>query len=170
MRWIDQFIELFFPAPKRNDCIFIIPRDHYKSGQIIPLPNGITPNQIYWSPPMRRVIIESPFAGETPEELAANIAYARACCADAWKRGEDPFASHLLYPQFLDDKNAEERKAGIERGYAMWPHAAVIVFYVDRGISNGMKAALARAFELNHPFEKRTIPGYADNRDRTTKA
>jgi hypothetical protein len=48
---------------------------------------------------VRLVIIESPYAGD-PD---GNLAYARAALADSLARGEAPFASHLLYPQVLDD-------------------------------------------------------------------
>ena len=46
---------------------------------------------------MRFVIVESPYAGD----VAANVEYARAAVADCLRRGEAPFASHLLYT--LDD-------------------------------------------------------------------
>lgn len=50
---------------------------------------------------MMRVVVESPFAGD----IQKNIEYARKCMADCLKRGEAPFASHLLYTQdgILDD-------------------------------------------------------------------
>jgi len=118
---------------------------------------------------MRRVIIESPFAGTTPQEIAANIDYARKCCADAWLNDEDPFASHLFYPQFLDDTKPEERKAGIERGYAHWAAAGAIVFYTDRGWSNGMKDALVRAHSDGCAIEIRKLPNYAPDQHVSNK-
>ena len=42
---------------------------------------------------MRRVILESPYAGNVEE----NVAYARAAVRDSLLRGEAPIASHLLY-------------------------------------------------------------------------
>ena len=62
------------------------------------------------------VIIESPFKGSTPAEEAENIAYAKEAMRDSLYRGEAPFASHLLYPQMLDDTNEYERRMGIEAG------------------------------------------------------
>lgn len=44
---------------------------------------------------MRRVIVESPYAGE----VEANVTYARACVRDCVLRGEAPIASHLLFTQ-----------------------------------------------------------------------
>lgn len=43
---------------------------------------------------MRRVIVESPYAGD----VIRNVEYARAAMRDCLQRGEAPFASHLLYP------------------------------------------------------------------------
>jgi hypothetical protein len=57
---------------------------------------------------MKKVIIESPFAGDVKK----NIEYARKCMRDSLLRGEAPLASHLLYTQdgILDDtkKNLKE--------------------------------------------------------------
>lgn len=99
------------------------------------------------------VIVESPYAGD----IDANVDYARAACRDAYERGEVPFASHLFYTQFLDDRVPIERLAGIECGYAMWWNATKIVFYVDRGWSPGMQAALRRTKETLHEVEYRSL-------------
>lgn len=87
-----------------------------------------------------KTMIESPYAGD----IARNVAYARACMADSFSRGEVPFASHLLYPGTLDDLIPEERKKGIEAGYAWGEHAEAVAFYTDLGWSTGMKAAWDR--------------------------
>ena len=60
---------------------------------------------------MRRVILESPYAGN----VELNERYARACMADCLRRGEAPYASHLLYtqPGVLDDLVPEQREIGI---------------------------------------------------------
>lgn len=89
------------------------------------------------------VIVESPFAGRNPQEVADNISYLKRCLRDAWDRGEHPLASHGYYPLFLSE--SKERKEGIEAGYALWPLASRIVFYTDRGMSPGMERALDRA-------------------------
>ena len=59
---------------------------------------------------MRRVIVESPYAGN----VEGNIEYARACVRDSLARGEAPIASHLLYTQcgVLRDELATERAMG----------------------------------------------------------
>lgn len=107
---------------------------------------------------MRRVILESPFAGDR----AVNINYARACVRDALLRGEAPLASHLLYTQagILDDSDVNERAHGINAGHA-WLHLAdAVVVYVDRGISAGMEAGINLAEFRGIPIERRSIPGW----------
>lgn len=84
----------------------------------------------------RRVVIESPYAGD----VEANVAYARRCVLDSLRRGEAPFASHLLYtqPGILDDLVAEERTLGIDAGLAWGAAAELVAVYIDRGVSPGM--------------------------------
>lgn len=102
---------------------------------------------------MRKVVIESPYAGE----VERNTDYARKAMKDALDRGEAPLASHLLYTQVLDDTDTHERVQGISAGL-VWGHEAdAIVFYMDYGMSNGMNAA-RRYFEANNKtIEERYI-------------
>ena len=104
-----------------------------------------------------RVIVESPFASTSPTGMSDNLDYLRRCLRDSWERGENPFASHLFYPFFLHESDPEERKAGIEAGYALWQGAEKIIFYVDRGMSPGMVLALNRAKQEGFVAETRTI-------------
>ena len=113
---------------------------------------------------MRKVIIESPYGG-TPKEVANNTKYARAAMRDCLLRGESPYASHLLYtqPGVLKDDVSEERKQGIEAGFAWRECAEATVVYIDFGVSHGMKLGIAAAEELrkknpNHVIEYRTLP------------
>ena len=63
------------------------------------------------------VLLESPFAGKTPEELARNREYALEAMRHSLYLGEAPFASHLLYTQMLDDDTPAERMMGrLRRG------------------------------------------------------
>jgi len=104
---------------------------------------------------MRRVILESPYAGD----IEANVDYARACVRDGLSRGEAPIASHLLYtqPGILKDEVRDERQWGIDAGLAWATAAEATVVYIDRGISNGMKYGIANAFANGRPVEYRTI-------------
>jgi hypothetical protein len=102
---------------------------------------------------MKRIIIESPFAGN----IARNVAYARRCVRDAVLRGEAPFASHLLFPQVLRDEIPEERAIGIAAGTAWLAVADAVVLYVDHGISPGMRAAMDAAAAIGVTVEIRQL-------------
>jgi hypothetical protein len=108
---------------------------------------------------MRRVILESPFAGKTDADIVANVTYARACVRDSVLRGEAPIASHLLFtqPGILDDKVPTERALGIEAGLAWLIHADAMVLYVDRGMSPGMQDAMKEAQRHGVPTELRSL-------------
>jgi hypothetical protein len=103
---------------------------------------------------MKLVIIESPYAGE----IERNVAYARAALYHSALCGEAPLASHLLYPQILDDGQPDERALGIAMGLAWRRRCDYAVFYTDLGWSPGMKAAK----ELYHAeairWEERRLP------------
>lgn len=99
------------------------------------------------------VIIESPYAG-TRE---TNIAYARRALLDSLKRGESPFASHLLYTQVLDDSNREEREQGIAAGLRLYAIASLCAVYSDMGVSPGMLRGIEQARLLAVPVEYRSI-------------
>jgi hypothetical protein len=102
---------------------------------------------------MKRVILESPFAGET----ARNLVYARRAMHHSLHLGEAPFASHLLYTQCLDDNSAEQRGMGITAGYVWGMYAELVVFYLDYGSSSGMDAARKRYENLGLRLEDRYI-------------
>lgn len=104
---------------------------------------------------MRRVIIESPYAGD----VEANIAYALRCVRDSLERGEAPFASHLLYtqPGVLRDDIEVERWWGIEAGLEWMRSAEASIVYTDRGISSGMRHGIAAAQQAGVPVEYRSI-------------
>ena len=87
---------------------------------------------------MKRVIVESPYAGD----IEKNIKYARKALADCLGRGEAPFVSHLLYTQVLDDTIPKERVKGINAGFAWGLTADYVAVYADLGISSGMKKAI----------------------------
>lgn len=104
---------------------------------------------------MRLVIIESPYAGD----VEANIAYARKAMADCLKRGEAPFAPHLLYTQegILDVTKPEERSSGIFAGFEWGKCSDLVAVYIDLGITSGMKAGITRATKNGTQVEYRKI-------------
>jgi len=114
------------------------------------------------------VVLETPFKTTTITlangqeyvvERNANLSYARACMRDCLLRGEAVFASHALFTQegVLDDDDPEERRRGIEAGFAIAKHASRRVFYLDRGITSGMRWGLSHAVEIGQPCEMRML-------------
>jgi hypothetical protein len=101
-----------------------------------------------------RVIIESPYAGVDRD---LNVEYARRCLQDSLNRGEAPFASHLLYTQVLDDTVRDQRRLGMSRALSWYESADMIVVYMDRGISAGMRFGISYARQLALPRENRWL-------------
>jgi len=98
-------------------------------------------------------VIESSYAGD----VEANVKYARAAMLHSLRRGEAPFASHLLYTQCLDDTIPAERELGITAGFA-WANGLARAFYVDLGWSPGMLRALELCEKQGIPYETRNVP------------
>lgn len=114
---------------------------------------------------MKRVILESPYAGRSKNPIIQffqrylNRRYARACVRDSLQRGEAPIASHLLYtqPGILCDEVPLERAWGINAGLAWRVVADASVVYVDRGISRGMEYGIDCAATAGIPVEYRKL-------------
>lgn len=108
---------------------------------------------------MRRVIIESPYAGQ----VVTNTRYVRACLRDSLLRNEAPFASHAIYtlPGVLRDEIPEERELGMEAGL-QWAPASCdrdlgITMYTDRGVSSGMQYGIERHRLWGRTIEERQL-------------
>lgn len=108
---------------------------------------------------MTLVIMESPYKGKGWKDTKKNLEYARMCMKDCFKRGEYPFASHLLYIQegVLDDKNLAERELGILAGLEWGKHADKTVVYINFGISKGMKKGIDAAKAVDRIVETRRL-------------
>ena len=104
---------------------------------------------------MKRVVIESPFAGD----VEGNRAYLHQCCIDSLRRGESPYASHGFFVYFLDDLKPDERQLGIDAGLAWGDVADVVAVYTDRGISGGMEYAIEKHKKDGRTIEYRSIEG-----------
>ena len=108
------------------------------------------------------VVIESPYSGD----LQRNVEYALRAMQDCLKRGEAPFASHLLYTQvpkvgYVHDDNPTHvlvgRIGGISAGLAWAARADKTVVYADYGISQGMQMGIDHATSLLREVEFRLI-------------
>lgn len=104
--------------------------------------------------PMKRVIIESPFAGDRK----TNLNYLGAAIRDCINRGESPYASHGLIPLGLDDNDPRERDLGIRAGFEWRQVGESTLVYADFGISTGMGYGVKDAEEKDRPVFYRIFP------------
>ena len=111
---------------------------------------------------MKRVILESPYAGDVEE----NVRYARACIRDCLMRGESAIASHLLYTQegILDDEDSCERGLGIAAGLEWSDVADYVVVYTDRGITQGMRIGIEAHKRAGTTVEFRSLPNWVEKK------
>lgn len=108
---------------------------------------------------MKLVVIESPLKGY----FTRHRRYALWCAYHCRTLNEAAYASHLFYPQFLDDRDEDDRAFGIAAGLAWAAKADLRVFYVDLGWSDGMLyAANALGIDTNvrvsDKHENRCLP------------
>ena len=94
---------------------------------------------------MRRVVIETPYAGD----IKKNMDYLKRCLKDSIDRGETPMASHMIYTQVLCDENPKERALGISLGYHWLSTAVSQIFYIDYGFSRGMLEAFRKGQSIS---------------------
>jgi hypothetical protein len=86
------------------------------------------------------VYICSPYAGDTKK----NVRQARKYSRFAVSKGYIPLAPHLLFPQFLNDGNSQERKLGLFFGNVLMSKCAEIWVFGD-SITNGMRSEIKYA-------------------------
>lgn len=103
------------------------------------------------------VLVESPYFNADIRIMKENIEYARKCLVDCLNRYESPIATHLLYTQFLDDRNQEQRDNGIDAGLEIGLVCDKTVVYLDRGISSGMAKGIEHAIRNNRIVEYRYL-------------
>ncbi|GMV17995.1 MAG: hypothetical protein AMXMBFR56_62190 [Polyangiaceae bacterium] len=108
---------------------------------------------------MIRTTVESPLAAPTPEGFRRNVRYAQLCLLDSLKRGEAPYASHLLYPQVYDDLDEDQRRVGMAAGLEWLRMAELVALYIDLGVSRGMTAAAHEAVRYGKATTQRRLVG-----------
>ncbi len=106
---------------------------------------------------MKRVIVESPFAGNEKINKIYGAFAMHDCLVN---HDEAPYASHLLYTQkhVLRDHISGERKLGINAGFEWRKSAEKTVFYVDLLMTDGMKKGLEDCKIKELPYEIRKLP------------
>lgn len=91
------------------------------------------------------VYICSPYAGDIEKNVKAARGYSRF----AVDKGFIPIAPHLLFPQFLNDADPDERELGLFFGNALMSKCSE-VWVFGNNITAGMTAEIKRARWKNH--------------------
>ena len=109
------------------------------------------------------VYIASPYSGD----VERNVAFAKAACRYAMNQGVTPIASHLLYPQMLDDGVPEERKLGTDMGLRILK-VCEEVWVCGSELSSGMEQEIRTArqlrFRLDGSANRRLDGNYVKHR------
>ena len=100
---------------------------------------------------VKKIYVASKYAGD----IAANVENAVWCCRYVIEQGFMPVASHLLYPQILNDNLPRERELGLKFGLALLATCdEVWVFTAGGEISSGMEREIEAARRLGIPVRK----------------
>lgn len=86
------------------------------------------------------VYICSPYAGD----VEVNTENARRYCRYAVGAGCMPVAPHLIYPQFMDDSNPDERDVALKFGIVLLSRCAELWWFGDV-VSHGMRGEIEYA-------------------------
>ena len=86
------------------------------------------------------VYVASPYAGETE----ANISRAKEYCRFAVSKGVIPLAPHLLYPQFMDDGDEDQRTLGLRFAIALLCRCDELWVFGEK-VSAGMAKEIEKA-------------------------
>ena len=118
--------------PTAHDALTAIKRDA-RNAHLLSLAQSI--------PGFRPVVfICSPYAGE----IQKNKRRARKYCRFAVKQKCIPVAPHLLFPQFLDDNDPQERKLGLFMGCVLLTKCAELWVFGEH-VTAGMALEIDKA-------------------------
>ena len=99
----------------------------------------------------RKIYVVSKYAGD----VATNKENAVRFCRYVIDRGNIPVASHLLYPQILNDSSPHEREMGLMFGLALLALCDEVWIFTENGeISSGMKREIEEATQLGIPVRQ----------------
>ena len=100
----------------------------------------------------KKIYVASKYAGDVEANAKAAVGY----CRYVISRKCIPIASHLLYPQMLDDGNPKERELGLSFGLALIRLCDEVWVYGES--SPGMKQEITEASRLGKPIQYREVP------------
>lgn len=100
------------------------------------------------------ICIESPCKPIGEFSFDNNRQYLRNAMQVVFREGHIPIASHALYAfsGMLDDNNPTERALGIKAGFELAKRADEAWFFMDHGMSSGMKAAQKHWLKMQMPI------------------
>jgi len=90
------------------------------------------------------VFICSPYAGDIEGNVMRSKRYARFALTE----GAVPIIPHLMYPQFLQDDDKEDRKLGIEMGLILLTRCDELWVFGSK-VSQGMAIEIKKAKQRN---------------------
>jgi len=93
------------------------------------------------------VYIASPYSGDTEH----NTERARGYCRFAVSQKVIPVAPHLLYPQFMDDEDKQQREQGIRFALVLLEKCDELWVFGNK-ISEGMSREIAKAKKKGKPI------------------
>lgn len=99
----------------------------------------------------RKIYVASKYAGDVDANVAATITY----CRRVIDEGYMPVASHLLYPQILNDSDPKERDLGLLFGLALLRMCDEVWVFgtVSPGVAQEIEEAKRLKKEIRY-FEK----------------
>jgi len=104
------------------------------------------PTEGKWSMPL--VYICSPYAGD----IDTNIQNAKLYCRYAIEKDCIPIAPHLLYPQILNEDNADERALGLYFALRLLRFCDEVWVFGDK-ITDGMRREIYQASKDKTPVK-----------------
>ena len=101
---------------------------------------------------MKKIFVCSPYRSDNSKNgITGNIILANRICRNITFMGRTPFAPHLFFTRFLDDKVDAEREIGIQCGLEFLKNCDELWFYSGNGISRGMQKEIAQAIRFGIP-------------------
>ena len=93
------------------------------------------------------VFICSPYAGDVEDNTTRARRYGRFAVLESTV----PIIPHLMYPQFLEDEDPEERQLGLDMGIILLSRCHELWVFGDR-ISSGMSVEISKAKRWSIPI------------------
>ena len=86
------------------------------------------------------VYVASPYAGDTVENISRAVEY----CRFVVNKGAIPLAPHLLYPQFMDDSDEDQRILGLRFAISLLYRCDELWVFGEK-VSAGMAKEIEKA-------------------------